>query len=147
MSPLIPYFVSFFAVSCYALMGPVAKKVGVDIKPFSFICFTSFLLFMATAALSYVYERGSVLSSFEKININWLIFYFVCNLVSYVGYLWAISRIPVAQFEMFGIFVPIIGGFFAWFVLKEPFHMRYFIALAFMAVGIFIAVAPELRTK
>lgn len=144
---LIPYFVAFFAVSCYALMGPVAKKVSGDIQPFTFIALASLLLTVVSAGVAFFYERNGVAASLGKINLNWLLFYVICNFVSYAGYLWAITRIPVAQFEMFGIFVPIIGGFFAWFILKEPFHARYFLALAFMTVGIAIAVGPELRSK
>lgn len=146
MTSIIPYLVSFFAVASYALMGPIAKKVSTDLQPLSFIAVTSFLLMMAAAISSYFFEKGA-LASFEKINPQWLVIYFVCNFVSYIGYLWAITRIPVAQFEMFGIFVPIIGGFFAWLILNETFHTRYFVALAFMAVGIFIAVAPDLLKK
>lgn len=144
MTSFIPYIVSFFAIACYSLMGPIAKKVSTDLQPLAFIAFTSFLLMMASGVSSYFLEKNAI-SSFEKISPQWLVAYFVCNFVSYIGYLWAITRIPVAQFEMFGIFVPVIGGFFAWLILKEPFHARYFLALAFMAVGIYIAIAPALR--
>ncbi len=146
MATYIPYLVSFFAIACYSLMGPIAKKVSTDLQPLSFIAFTSFLLMMAAGICSYFFEKNAI-ATFEKINPYWLVVYFICNFVSYIGYLWAITRIPVAQFEMFGIFVPVIGGFFAWLILKEPFHTRYFAALAFMAVGIYIAVAPDLMKK
>ena len=144
---LIPYVTAFFAVACYALMGPVAKKVSVDIQPLTFIALASLLLTIVAGLFAYFYERQEALASLGKISLNWLGFYVVCNFISYAGYIWAITRIPVAQFEMFGIFVPVVGGFFAWLILKEPFHARYFLALAFMAVGILIAVGPELRSK
>lgn len=143
----LPYFVAFLAVACYAMMGPIAKKVSGDIQPFTFIALASLSLTACAALIAFFYERGDFTASLAKINIGWLAVYVICNFVSYAGYLWAITRIPVAQFEMFGIFVPVIGGFFAWWILKEPFHARYFLALALMAAGILIAVAPELRRK
>lgn len=144
---LLPYFVAFFALACYAIMGPVAKKVGADMQPFTFMAIASVLLVFISATVAFVFERGNFSDSIGKINHSWMIVYVIANFVSYAGYLWAITRIPVAQFEMFGIFVPVLGGFFAWLILKEPFHARYFLALGFMVVGIAIAVGPELRSK
>lgn len=144
---VLPYAVAFFAVACYAIMGPIAKKVGPDIQPFTFIALASLLLTIVAASVAYFYERGNWTDTLSRLNWSWLGLYIAANFVSYAGYLWAIARIPVAQFEMFGIFVPIVGGFFAWLILKEPFHARYFLALAFMAIGILIAIAPELKAK
>lgn len=144
---LLPYLAAMLALSCYALMGPVAKKVGADMQPFTFMTIASILLVLISGAIAIAFERGNFSASIGKINISWLLVYVVANFFSYAAYLWAITRIPVAQFEMFGIFVPVLGGFFAWLILKEPFHARYFLALGFMAVGIAIAVGPELRSK
>lgn len=143
----IPYVIAFMAVACYAIMGPIAKKVGPDIQPFTFIALASFLLTLIAGCAAFFYERGNWEDTITRLNWSWLALYIAANFISYTGYLWAIARIPVAQFEMFGIFVPIVGGLFAWLILKEPFHARYVLALAFMAVGIFIAVGPELKAK
>lgn len=144
---MLPYFVGFMAMACYALMGPIAKMTGTNIGPFSFIALASFVLTVIAAGVAYAFERNEFSQSMTDLKWNWMALYIVVNFISYAGYIWAIGRIPVAQFEMFGIFVPVIGGFFAWWILKEPFHMRYFLALAFMAVGIVIAIGPELRGK
>lgn len=147
MTTLIPYVVAFFAVSCYALMGPMAKKVSVLLPPFTFIAVSTFILATIAGIIAYFFERKKVAIAFDTIHWQWLLVFSLANLVAYVGYLWAITKMPVAQYEMFGIFVPIVGGLFAWLLLNEPFHMRYLVALAFMAVGIYIAVAPDLKVK
>jgi drug/metabolite transporter (DMT)-like permease len=144
---VLPYLAAMLALTCYALMGPVAKKVGADIQPLTFIALVSLLLTIVAAIAAFVFERGNFSEAVPKLNWSWVAVYIAANFLSYAGYLWAISRIPVAQFEMFGIFVPVIGGFFAWLILKEPFHARYFLALAVMAAGILIAVGPELKAK
>lgn len=144
---MIPYFVAFFAVACYAVMGPVAKKVSPDVQPFTFMAVASFFVVIIAGVFAFIYERTDVATLATKINWPWMGVYILCNFVSYTGYLWAITRIPVAQFEMFGIFVPIIGGLFAWLILQEPFHARYLLAIAFMALGLFIAIKPDLQVK
>lgn len=144
---LLPYFVGFMAMASYALMGPIAKVMGATMGPFSFITVASLALTIIMAFVAFTFERGDFVQSMTQLKWNWMALYILVNCISYAGYIWAIGRIPVAQFEMFGIFVPVIGGFFAWWILKEPFHMRYFLALAFMAVGILIAIGPELRSK
>ncbi len=144
---MLPYFVGFMAMASYALMGPIAKMTSTSVGPFTFIALASSVLTVIAAGMAYTLERSDFTQSVAGLKWNWLALYIVVNFISYAGYIWAIGRIPVAQFEMFGIFVPVIGGFFAWWILKEPFHMRYFLALAFMAVGILIAIGPELRSK
>lgn len=144
---LIPYLVAFLAVACYAMMGPVAKMTGTEVGPFTFIAIASMFMTVMAGGVAFINEKNQFVSSMAHIHWGWMAFYIVANFISYTGYLWAIGRIPVAQFEMFGIFVPVIGGFFAWWMLKEPFHPRYFLAIAFMAVGIWIAVSPDLKAK
>ncbi|PZO87707.1 MAG: hypothetical protein DI626_03365 [Micavibrio aeruginosavorus] len=142
-----PYLVAFFAVACYAVMGPVAKKVSSDVQPFTFMAVASFFVVIISGVFALICERTDAATLASKINWSWMGVYVLCNFVSYTGYLWAITRIPVAQFEMFGIFVPIIGGFFAWLILHEPFHARYLLAIAVMALGLFIAIKPDLKVK
>lgn len=141
----MPYLIAFLAVSCYALLGPIAKKVGMDLPPFTFIATSSIILAVPAAFIGYFFERDKILSSEINIHWNWLIAFSLINLVGYVLYLLAIRRLPIAQYDMFGIMMPIIGGLFAVFLLKEPFHARYLASLLFMAVGLYIAVGPEIR--
>ncbi len=147
MISLIPYFLAFLAVSCYALLAPIAKKVGLHLPPFTFIAISSGIIALGSGIIGFFLERDKVSAAMHDINWGWLFIFSAINMVGYVFYLMAIRKIPIAQYEMFGILMPIIGGLFALILLKEPFHLRYILALAFMAVGIAIAVGPDLRSK
>ncbi len=143
----IPYVVAFFALSAYALLGPIAKKVGTDVPPFTFIAASSLILMLSAGAIAFVFERQKVIPMFQDLQWSWVALFSLINLIAYVGYLWAINRIPVAQYEMFGVVMPVVGGLFAVALLKEPFHTRYIVALALMTVGLYIAIAPDLKGK
>ncbi len=147
ITPYIPYIVAFFALSAYALLGPIAKKVGTDLPLFTFITASSFILMILAGSIAYAFERHKVIPMFQDLQWSWLALFSLINLVAYVGYLWAINRIPVAQYEMFCVVMPVVGGLFAVFLLKEPFHARYILSLALMAVGLYIAIAPDLKAK
>ena len=147
MSPILPYIVAFFAVSAYSLLGPMAKKVSVSLPPFTFIALSTFMLAVLAGLIGYFNERDAVIKAIPHTNWNWLILFTLVNLAGYAGYLWAITKIPVAQYEMFGVLMPIVGGLFAVYLLKEPFHTRYILSLLFIGVGIYIAIAPDLKVK
>ena len=139
---MIPYFVAFGAVACYALLGPIAKKVGAKLPPFGFIALSSFLLTLVSTLIASVYEREAMIATWAKIEWRWFLFFSLLSFLGYIGYLWAIARMPIAHYEMFAIICPIIGGLMAVAMLGEPFHLRYLIGLAFMAIGLFIALKP-----
>jgi len=147
MTALLPYLIAALAIACYATLGPIAKKVGLHLPPFSFIACSSAITCLCGATLGFMFEREKVVAAMNDINWGWLVAFSLINMAGYVFYLLALRKIPVAQYEMFGILMPIIGGFFAVYLLKEPFHARYFLALVFMATGLWIAIGPELKGK
>jgi len=144
---LLPYMIAFFAVSAYAMLGPIAKKVSVNLPPFTFITISSVILAITAGSLAYFFEQLKFAEAFQDIRWEWLVVFSFLNLVAYVGYLWAITKVPVAQYEMFGTLMPIIGGLFAVYLLKEPFHARYIASMAFIGIGIYIAARPDLSVK
>jgi drug/metabolite transporter (DMT)-like permease len=143
MMALIPYIVAFCAVSCYAMLGPLAKKIGATLPPFTFLTICSLLLILMGALPAYFLEKEKVVAEFQNIKWGWLAALAVVNFVGYMGWLYAVNRIPIAQYQMFGVMSPVIGGLLAYFLLKENFEPRYLLALAFMAVGLFIAIKPK----
>lgn len=143
MSTLFPYLIALFAVSAYALLGPIAKKIGANLPPFGFIAASSLILFIVCGTLSWFLERQAVSESLAKVHWSWLVIFSLINVVAYVGYLYAIKHIPIVHYEMFVILSPIIAGVVAVLMLNEPFHTRYLLALGFMGVGLFIAIKPQ----
>jgi drug/metabolite transporter (DMT)-like permease len=143
MAFYFPYIIVFCAASCYAMLGPIAKKVGADLPPFSFIAIGSSFMMICGSMVAFTFEREKVVAEFHNINWGWLILFASMNFIAYVGYLAAITKIPVAQYQMFNVMSPVVGGIFAYFLLKEQFEPRYLLALAFIAIGLFIAIKPK----
>ena len=141
MAAFFPYLVAIFAVSAYALISPMVKKVG-ELPPFSYIAISSFILFTVCGAVAYFFEKDKVLEAADRINWPWLVAMSATNIIGYIGYLWAINRVPVVHYEMLIFISPIIGGLFAVYLLNEPFHLRYIPALGFMLLGLLIAIKP-----
>lgn len=139
---MLPYLVALFAVSSYALLGPIAKKLGTSLPPFAFIASSSLLVFLFSAAISLLTERAVLFETFRRIEWKWLLLFSAINIIGYVGYLWSISRIPVVHYEMFTVICPILAGLFATYLLGEAFHMRYLVGLVFVSIGLFIAIKP-----
>ncbi len=145
MSGLHPSSIAIIAIFCYAFLGPLAKKVGLTIPPFTFVAISTFMLTALAIVVAVIFERDQIVGAISQVSWGWMIAFTAINLAGYALYLVAMSRMPVAQYEMFGILMPIFGGVIAYFLLKEPIHPRYLLALAFMAVGLYIAVAPNLK--
>lgn len=89
--PLIPYLIAFFAVSSYALLGPIAKKIGPNLPPFSFIALSTFMLCVPAAIIGFLYEKDKIIDAVHTIHWSWLVAFSMINLVAYVGYLIAIN--------------------------------------------------------
>lgn len=140
-----PYVIAFISTLCYAALGPIVKKVGYTIPPFTLMATSSLMIALVGGLIAFSLEREQVLSIKNDADWRWLIVFSMINLIGYVLYLVAIKAIAVAQYNMFNLLMPIIGGLFAVYLLKEPFHFRYVIAMIFMGIGLYIAVNPTLK--
>lgn len=147
MAALIPYIIALSAVVFYAGLSPMAKKIGYNLPPFSFIAASSFMLFCIAGSIAFVKEKDMALSSMDQIEWRGLLLFSLINLAAYALSLVALSKMPVVQYQIIGLITPIVSGLIAVFLLTEPFHARYLIALLFVAVGIFIALGPNLKGK
>ena len=145
MHVIVPYLIALSATICYASLSPMAKKIGITLPPFSLIAVSSFIHFTIAGLIAFFYEKSIILEVYPKVEWNWLLVFSLTNLIGYSLYLLALTKMPVAQYQMFGLLAPIIGGMIAVYLLKEPFHMRYILSLVFISIGIFIAIKPELH--
>lgn len=141
------YIIALFAISGFALLAPLAKKLGDTIPPFAFMSMTMFFLFIFSGVLAFIFEREKFSFSLEKNHWISLLLFSLVNLTAFASALWVISRIPIAQYQIIGVLTPVAGGLFAIFLLKEPFHIRYLISLAIITVGLYVALAPDLFNK
>lgn len=146
MTP-ITLLITLLGIFGYAMLGPLAKKVGYSIPPFSFIAVSALILCIVSFIIAIIFERTQVAATYQSIKWGWLIAYSMMNLVAYVFYIIAVNRIPVAEYEMFSILMPIFGGIAAVYLLNEPFHPRYLVALVIMGIGLYVAIGPQLSGK
>lgn len=90
MAALIPYIIALSAVVFYAGLSPMAKKIGYNLPPFSFIAASSFMLFCIAGSIAFVKEKDMALSSMDQIEWRGLLLFSLINLAAY-----ALSRCPL----------------------------------------------------
>ena len=140
MSTLAPYFISFFAVVCYAALTPLAKKLQLDIPPFAFIGIASAILCALAVLISLCFEKNfSVLKLSPGTWMSFTIFALV-NLAGYAFYLTAISKVPATQYQLIYLVSPIVTAFLAYVLLHEAFKLQYLYGLIFIGAGLFTAL-------
>ena len=144
MTYLTPYLITLAAITCYASLSPMVKKVGETLPPFTVIATSSLIHFVIAGAIAFFLEKEQVINNADKIHWKLLLAFSITNLIGYSLYLLALTKVPVAHYQMFGLLTPIIGGLLAWFLLKEPFHARYLLSLIFISIGLIIAIKPEI---
>ena len=135
-----PYIIAFIAIICYASLGVIAKKVQIDIPPFTFITITMIGLMGLSAIVAFIYERNFSISTITPMTWLWLIAFATVNFVGFILYLNAIGKMPIVEYQIIAVITPIIGGILGYLILAEALTMRYFIGIIFMAVGLYISL-------
>ena len=135
-----PYFAAFAAITGYAALIVIAKKVQLDIPSFSFIAITMALLTLFSAIVAFIYEKDFSITNLSQANWIWLISFSLINLVAFSLLLFAISKIPVVEYQIIAVITPIIGGSLGYLILSEALTARYFIGLIFIAIGLYISL-------
>ena len=142
MSVVLPYIAAFMAMFCYALLPVLAKKMHASVPPFSLIAVTMFVLMLCSLVASYVTERSFKISSLGLSDFLSLVLFGLINFVGFGAYLFSISKIPVVEYQMIGVLIPLVGGVLAVFLLNEPFLWRYGVGFVFVAVGLYLTLGP-----
>lgn len=141
---MLPYVSAFLAVTCYAALGPIIKRLGVDIPGFLLITFTGLVLSFG-GSLAHLLLEGR--AGFFLPNMRQVGGFLVLGAVNILGfwlYISSIKQIPVAQYDMIAGFGILITAFFAAIFLNEQIHARYIPAAILIAAGIYIAIGPDL---
>lgn len=64
-------------------------------------------------------------------------------MINFIGFslmLYVIGKIPVVEYQIIAVIMPIITEFLAFLVLSEALSARYFIGLIFIAIGLIISL-------
>ena len=140
MLAIFPYIIAFMAMSGYATLTVIAKKIQADIPSFFFIAITMAVLSVLSLMIALLYEKDFNVGQLSGENWLWLLGFSLLNLVSFVLLLFAIKYIPVAEYQLILLMSPIVGGGISYLILQEAFKMQYLYGLVFIAVGLFIAL-------
>jgi len=124
---MIYYLSSLFAITCYASLTVIAKKLQGDIPPFAFIGLTMTFLTLMAGAASFLFEKNFTLSSINTSAWFTLFGFAAINLAGFAIMLFAISKIPIVEYQIIAVITPIIGGLLAYFILSEGLSAKYFI--------------------
>ena len=140
---MVAYLGLFISVVLYATLGPMAKKIGLSMSPFSVVAWTSLVMAILAAFFSFVFERtGPDLTIKQPTLLLGIILYSLVNCVASLIYYAAIRHVPIVHYDVMALITPIVGGLLAVWLLGEPFHARYLVGLAIVSIGIFVAIKP-----
>lgn len=136
------YVIVLISTLIYAFMVPLFKKGSQLTQPFTVMAISMFALFSSALMLSLIYEKGSILKTLEG-NRSVFLLLIAVGLINTLGFWFAIQGykyMPLWQQSMFGLFIPVLTGIFAYFILGETINMKLFLGLIIMGVGLFIAI-------
>lgn len=133
------YLIALIAISCYATLSVIAKKVLSDIPPFTFITITMIFLAIFSGISALFFEKNSIFSALST-HWLWIIGFSLINFIGFALYLYAITKMPVVEYQIIAVITPVIGGGLAYLILSEALTTRYFIGLVFIAIGLYISL-------
>jgi drug/metabolite transporter (DMT)-like permease len=143
---MFPYFTALLAVICYAAIGPIIKKTGLNLPTFLFIGLASSMLAIGSFVLLFLTEGKAGFFVPERTKLLGFIVFALINLMGWALYMYSIRLIPVAQYDMIAGLGILMTAFFAAALLNEPIHLRYIPAFLLILLGLYIAIGPELRS-
>ncbi len=126
----------------YSLLPVLFKKVNQNIPPFTVMAVSMFALFIAALILSLLFEK-SINWKFINDNRNLFLVLITTGLINAAGFWLAIQAfkyMPLWQQTLFGLFIPILTGIFAYLILGETLNPKLFVGLLIMALGLVIAI-------
>jgi|GEM_PF-1606927 len=142
MSAFFPYVIAFFAVCSYASLAPLAKKIiGEGITGFQLIVLNS--VFLGVLGLIAILFTDRDFSAFKNMTPDlwlWSLLWACLNFLGFALYLYAIDRMPVVNYQIMFLTMPIIGSTLAYFLLSETINLKQIIGGIIVAVGVYIAI-------
>ena len=142
MSAFFPYLIAFFAVCSYASLPPLAKKsLSEDITGFQLIVLNS--IFLALLGLIAIIFTDKDFSAFKNLTADlwfWALLWAGLNFLGFALYLYAIDRMPVVNYQIMFLTMPVIGSTLAYFLLSETISLKQVIGGIIVAIGVYIAI-------
>ena len=131
---MIYYVAAVTAIFGYALLPVLAKKLQADIPSFAFIAITMAFLTLFSTIASFIHEKEFSLSGISMPTFSFLNLCALVNFLAFAVMLFAISKIPIVEYQLIALLTPIFGGILAYFILSEGLSIKYFVGLIFIGV-------------
>lgn len=136
------YGLSIVAISAYAILPVLSKKMQLSVPPFTFIALTMTVLALLSAVAAFIFERSFQLSELRISHFSLLFLFGAINFVAFFIYLKALSGMPAGHYQLVAAVVsPLVVAFLAFFILSETVTIRFLITIPFLFAGLYIALA------
>ena len=133
--------IAVLAIFCYAALPVISKKSLIGgVPPFAFIGTTMLMMSALSLAISFIVEKRIPFADIKPTDWPGLALFTIVNLAAFALLLTAISKMPVAHYQIMGAVGPAIGVVLAYIFLGETIDPKFFIGLALIGAGLFIAL-------
>lgn len=143
MAQYAGYLIGFAAMMCYASLAPFAKRITQDGLTAYSLIFVNSLVLATLSLIAIIIVKDQNLLALKNIDfIGWLriLMWSTINFIGFALYIWAIAKIPVADYQIMYLATPLIGGILAYFLVNEALEFKHLIGGAFVAIGIYITI-------
>jgi drug/metabolite transporter (DMT)-like permease len=132
---------ALLSIVCYATLPVISKKSLIGgVPPFAFIGTTMLMMSALSLAISFVMEKRIPLADVKPSDWTGLLLFTIVNLAAFSLFLIAIIKMPVAHYQIMGTIGPVISIVLAYIFLGETIDPKFFIGLALIGAGLFIAL-------
>lgn len=140
MTPAV-FAATCFSVVFYALLPVIAKKLQLgDLPALALMAMTQFLLACIACAALFLTRPEFSFTTIDRKTWLYIAGFASINFLGFWLYLYAVARSPVTEYQLVGMLTPIFGACFAYLLLGETFKPRYAAGLAFIILGLCIAL-------
>lgn len=137
----IAYIFLIGAPMLYGLNGVLLKKGVASIPPFTAMAISMAVLLTLSGLFAVCFERPQNLMGAEhRSSLVALLLVGGVNTAAFWCFLNAYRYVSVWQYQMFALLVPVFSAFFAYWLIGEALSWRLFAGLAFMGIGLVVAL-------
>jgi len=140
MIALPPIILGLLAISLYATLPALAKKMQMDMPPFALIGLTMFTLSLIAFSASFLVEKSFSFQSLPSSMWLKILLFSSINFIAFALYLAAIQRLPISEYQLTELIGPIVGAIAAYFILGEMVKPQHIWGLLIIGTGLFVAL-------
>ncbi|PCI01026.1 MAG: hypothetical protein COB76_02235 [Alphaproteobacteria bacterium] len=136
------YFLAFIAMTCYAVLTPITKKLTLSGLDGAYVILANSLL-LGTISTVYIMATGNDWTPFTKGSKDMFIWACAMGVINFVGfllYIIAIAKIPTTEYQIMFLASPFIVALFAYFFLNEILELKHLIGGIIVAIGVYITI-------